>query len=161
MPNPTATSVLPASPSAVSPVRSPTDEASVRQLTVVATDDRGDRPMSLTIVDPEGLIATARAATPEEITSLAEGVDPSSSRIAMAVAPTDPAGILIVWEGTVCDKSGSVAISGGSGQIVVAPDPRGGCDLVPIYRGLVLTFTIPVDIGAVRPVLLPTTLLGG
>jgi hypothetical protein len=161
MPAPSATLALgSASPIAASPVSSPTVDASARQLTVVAADDRGGRAMSLTIVDPDGLIATARAATPEEITPLGERISTTSSTIAAGVAPGDPPGILVVWVGTACDRSGTVTLSGRSGQIVVAPDPRVGCDLVPTYRGLVLTFTLPVDLGAVRPVLLPTELLG-
>jgi hypothetical protein len=149
-----------ASPITESPVSSPTDEASVHELTIVAADDRGGRPMSLTIVDPEGLVATARAATPKEITPLAERANMPSSTIAAAVAPGDPPGILIVWVGSGCDKSGTVTLSAETAQIVVAPDPRGGCDTIAEFRGFVLTFTIPIDVGAVRPILLPTVLLG-
>jgi hypothetical protein len=154
--------VLPVSPSPIagSPVSSATHEASVPQFTVVAADDSGGRPMSLTIIDQEGFIATARAATPEEITPLADRSGMPSMRIAAAVARRDPPGILVVWVGSGCDRSGTVTLSAGSGQIVVAPDPRGGCDTIPIYRGLVLTFTIPVDPAAVRPVLIPTEILG-
>jgi hypothetical protein len=96
-PSPSATSAFgSASPIPESPVPSPTDEASATpQLTVVAADDSGGRAMSLTIVDPEGFIATARAATPEEITPLAERLP--SSRIAATVAPGDNPGILVVW----------------------------------------------------------------
>jgi hypothetical protein len=161
MPAPSTTRVPGSvSPIAASPVSSSTDEASVHQLMVVAPDERGGRAMSLTILDQDGLIATARAATPEEITPLGERISTTTSTIAAAVAPGDRPGILVVWVGSGCDRAGTVTLSAGTGQIVVAPDPRAGCETIPENRGLVLTFTIPVDLGAVRPILLPTEILG-
>jgi hypothetical protein len=127
---------------------------------VVAAEDAWGHAMSLTIVDPDRVIATARAATLEEITPVAEGANlPVSSNITAVVGPGEPPGILVVWVGSGCDKSGTVTLFGGSGQIVIAPNPRNGCDTIASYRGLVFTFAIPVESEAVRPVLLPTTLL--
>ena len=80
--------------------------------------------MSLTIVDPDGVIATARAATQNEITPVAERADmPARSTITAAVTTGDHPGILVVWVGFGCDKSGTVTIFGefvGPGRLRVS-----------------------------------------
>jgi hypothetical protein len=166
---PIASSSASSDPARTAPAASPPDAASTsptataiesaRDLTVTADDDQGGHPMVLTITDPDHFISTARAATSAEIVSAAERARMPTTRITVEGLPRSGE-VLVVWAGFGCDRWGDVAISGRTGQIVVAPEPIETCDLVPSYRGLALTFTSAVDINAVRPILMPTELTG-
>lgn len=141
------------SSTATDPVPSPSNER-----IVVARDDRGEHAMRLVIVDSQGVVASVAAAEPDEITPVAERLP--SSRIAAVGVPGQSPRILLVWSGFACDQSGSVTISMPGPSLAVAPDPIDNCDLVPSYRGLLLTFAQPVAVGSLHVTLVPTEVTG-
>ena len=125
---------------------------------VVADDDFG-HPMALTIFDPDAVVSAARAATRKEVKPRAEAVNmPVSADI--TVANVSPTKIVLVWVAFGCDRKGTIRIEAAAGQIIVAPDPINTCEPIPAYRGVVLSFDVPVKADLIRPVLMPTVLTG-
>lgn len=127
-----------------------------RQLQVVVRDEQGANPMTLTIVDPGGVLATAEPASANELNSVIPALP--AERIA-AVDSTPGGGLLVVWAGFGCDRTGSLALAPDASRVTVAPSPIENCDLVPSYRGVVITTVRPI-VGTIRAVLEPTEVLG-
>jgi hypothetical protein len=121
---------------------------------LVLLDDRGARPMEVLVVDGAGRLADSRPATVDE---LAQHSHFMMDRIAARPLGED---VLVLWTGVACDKAGTLTVSADGGSITVAPEPIETCELVPSYRGVVLTFGRPRLAGSLRVTLLPTELTG-
>jgi hypothetical protein len=121
---------------------------------VVAHDEFG-HPMALTIVDPDGVVSAARAATEKEVGPKAEVISRLNTPDIM-VANVSQTKVVVVWVGFGCDRKGTISVEAVAGQIVVAPDPIKTCDSIPAYRGVVMSFDVPVNADLIRPVLMPT-----
>ena len=109
--------------------------------------------MNLHLVGTARVLASWRAATDAEVAAIDWGGDDS-----IAVARLDDRSIVLGWIGTVCDVEATLTVE--AAGLVVAPAPRKGCDLVPVPRGLELTYRSPVDPGSIalrlgEPALLP------
>lgn len=125
---------------------------------VTSLDDQGRNPMEIRVLDPRGETSDASAATIEQIARATP--DLLQKRIAVNAVAADPRQVVVVWTGFSCDRSGSFSVGPAPGVITVAPDPVEGCELVPSYRGVVLSFPVPVDAGSLKVILNPTEVLG-
>ena len=104
--------------------------------------DRGDLPLSLRIYDRAFSLTNARSATIEELADV-EALDGN------AVGVYQGAGreILVTWAGSQCLQSGDLFIGPGVDEIVIAPAAV-DCADGPNVRGVVLEFTLAVDLAA-------------
>lgn len=110
--------------------------------------------MEVLVVDEAGHLTDSRPATADELTQHSHFM---MDRIAARPVGED---VLVLWTGFACDKAGTLTVSVDGGSITVAPEPIETCELVPSYRGVVLTFGQPRLAGSLRVTLLPTELTG-
>lgn len=110
--------------------------------------------MTLRIVDAHGHLVAAAAATAAQIRENASEL--ASTRIAAIATP--PQSIIFAWSGFACDRSGTITITDDQ-SVIVAPDAIPNCELVPNYRGVVLTFREPRLPESVRLTLRDTEIL--
>lgn len=110
--------------------------------------------MEVLIVDEAGHLTDFRPATADELTQ--------HSHLMMDRIAARPLGedVLVLWTGFACDKAGTLTVSVDGRSITVAPEPIETCELVPSYRGVVLTFGQSRLAGSLRVTLLPTELTG-
>jgi len=136
----------------------PSHSAGPTTRVVTSLDEQGRNPMEVRVLDPRGETTDASAATIEQIARATP--DLLQKRIAVNAVADDPRRIVVVWAGFSCDRSGSLSVGPAPGVITVAPDPVEGCELVPSYRGVVLSFPVPVDHRSLKVILNPTEVLG-
>jgi hypothetical protein len=146
-PEPTAvppTASLTVSPAIDSPspeASSPTPEVSAEASPTVigVTRVAGSRPpMTVTLLGDPEVLTTIRAATELELTK-ASGFGPND----LTAAALNEHSLVVAWLGTVCDVSASLTVEPAS--IVLAEDPRRGCDAMGVGKGVVVRFADPVD----------------
>ncbi len=109
--------------------------------------------MTVDIVGTPGVVTSWRAATDAELRAIDVSTDDS-----IATAGLGDRTVVVGWIGTVCDVQATLTVEIGS--LDVAPAPRTGCDLVPVPRGVVLTYAARVDATSIalnlrQPDLLP------
>ena len=144
-------SALAPSPSLTSPPdRSPMASSSATPIGVVRIPFAG-REMEVTIVGEPGVLAMWRAATDRELSGRSWG-DADIRLAALADGK-----LVLGWIGTVCDVKATLVVS--RVRLVVSPAPRGGCDLVGVPRGVVLTLARPADPATIAVELKPRVLL--
>lgn len=111
-----------------------------------------DRMMNVTIVGEADVLTGWRAANDRDLGAAVLG----DSDIALSHLPNGE--IVLSWIGTPCDVEATLVIE--HDRLVVAPAPRPGCDTLAVGRGVVLSFSTPVEPAAIvvdllDPVLLP------
>lgn len=106
----------------------------------------GIAPISLAIVDGEGLVATRRQATTDELAShpIAVG-DPSASLVALGGGEW-----LLHWRGSTCDVAAMLTV--GSSRLSLLRESEDSCPWT-VERGAVLRFVAAVDPGSLPVVL--------
>jgi hypothetical protein len=109
-----------------------------------------DRTMDLTIVGDPAVVTGWRAATAGEL----RGVDYGDRDI--GIKRLSDHELVLGWIGTICDVKASLEVR--ATRLVVAPEPRRGCDAMAVGRGVVLTYADAVPL-AISVEQLPTTLL--
>lgn len=117
---------------------------------VVAADDRGAWPVPVSVGDVSRGLAKVRAATAAELgAEIARRPMEGSAGGLMAFEGSDRDALLI-WAGFGCDRTVTITLSGDGSVLTIEPRLDPGCGGPwPIYRGVILTFDAPVDVGAI------------
>ncbi len=111
-----------------------------------------NREMEVAIVREPGIVVAWRAATDSDLQAIAWAGDAD-----IAHGLLSDRDLVLGWIGTVCDVKATLTVT--SGQLVVTPVPRQGCDAMAVGRGMVLTFAEPADPTAITVELGDTILL--
>jgi hypothetical protein len=118
---------------------------------VTVIDEDGRRPVLLTVVDVGDHLAGFRAATVDEIRARNSLL--ANTQVAALAIDGQGREILVMWAGFGCDKTATLTVDPQVSRVTIAPDPISGCDLVPVNRGVVLSFRNARDVPSMRLVL--------
>ena len=99
--------------------------------------------LQVDVFDDTQSVRDARAASKPELVAATEAM-PAEGIVALPVAG-DRRGVLVAWIGLTCDEHAVITVSPGIRQIVISPQRREPCDLLPNGRGVVLSFGAAVD----------------
>jgi hypothetical protein len=123
--------------------------AGPRSTTFTGFDSRGELPVEITVVDDSQMVSEARPATPVELAAeFAQRPMEGAAGGLTSFGGSDSA-VLLVWAGDGCDRWVAISVSAAADRLSVNPRPTGDCDQRLAYRGVVLTFSAPVDVGAI------------
>lgn len=110
---------------------------------VTAAGEIGET-MQIDVFDDTFALRDVRKATDGELAAAMKRI-PDKGIAALGVIG-DPASVVVAWIGLPCDEYGTLTVSPGIQQIVLAPGPvPGACDAMAVGRAVVLTFGAAVD----------------
>ena len=108
--------------------------------------------MTVTLLGDRAEVTSIRAATEREL-SKAPAFGPND----LAALALDQHNLLVVWVGGACDVSATLTVE--PALILLAEDPRPGCDAMGVGKGVVIGFTDPVDATSRKLVLVRAPIL--
>jgi hypothetical protein len=117
---------------------------------LVATDADNRYPVSVQVVDESHRLADARSSSPSELSAQLQQRPMEGAAIAVTRVDGSDTFVLLIWNGTGCDRNASVLVGRDVTTLTVDAGAPATCSLPGTYRSIVLMFVSPVVVEEIR-----------